>query len=43
MRFGVVLRVIGSKVEAKLFLAVFGQNPLDFGQNFKFARNFLYR
>ena len=27
MMFGVVLRVIGSKGEANLFLAVFCQNP----------------
>ena len=37
MMFGVVLRVIGSKVEAKLKLAVFCQkpwiNPLGFGSN----------
>ena len=35
MMFGVVLRVIGSKVEEKLKLAVFGaktmDNPLGFG------------
>ena len=35
MMFGVVLRVIPSKVEAKFKLAVFGQkpwtNPLGFG------------
>ena len=44
--FGVVLRVIGSKVEAKWFSAVFGQNPwtnpLDFGQNFKFVQNLFF-
>ena len=42
--FGVVFRVIGSKVEEKLFLAVFGQKhgltPWDLGQNFKFAKTF---
>ena len=39
MMFWVVLRVIGSKVEAKLVLAVFGQkpraNPLGFGSKFQ--------
>ena len=37
--FGVVLRVIGSKVEAKCFLAIFGQkpwtNPLGFWSKFQ--------
>ena len=44
MMFRVVLRVIGSKVEAKLKLAVFGRNhgltPWDLGENFKFAKTF---
>ena len=44
MIFGVVLRVIGSKVEGKCFLAVFGQkpwtNPLGFWSKFKFAKTF---
>ena len=39
MMFGVVFRVIGSKVEEKFFLAVFGQkawtNPLGFGSKFQ--------
>ena len=39
MMFGVVLRVIGSKVEAKWFLAVFDEkpwtNPLGFGSKFQ--------
>ena len=36
--------MIGSKIEAKWFLTVFGQNlwtnPLGLGQNFKFANTF---
>ena len=44
MMFGVVFRVIGSKVEESWFLAVFGQKhgltPWEFGQNFKFAQTF---
>ena len=39
MMFGVVLRVIGSKLEAKLKLSVFGQkpwtNPLGFWSKFQ--------
>ena len=42
--FGVVLRVIGSKVKTKWSLAVFGQNhgltSVDFRQNYKFAKSF---
>ena len=47
MMFGVVFRVIGSKVEEILFLAVFGQkawtNPLGFWSKFQICYNFLYR
>ena len=39
MMFGIVLRVIGSKVEAKWCLAVFGEkawtNPLGFRSKFQ--------
>ena len=39
MMFGVVFRVIGSKVEGNWFLAVFGQkgrtNTLGFGSKFQ--------
>ena len=46
MMFGIVLRVIGSKVEAKWCLAVCGQkpwtNPLRFGSKFQICRSFLY-
>ena len=41
MMFGVVLRVIGSKVESKWLLPFLAKNhvltTLDFGQNLKFA------
>ena len=47
MMFGVVLRVIGSNLEEKWFLAVFGQkawtNPLGFLSKFQIFSNFLYR
>ena len=39
MMFGIVLRVIGTKVKAKWCLPVFGQkpwtNPLGFGSKFQ--------
>ena len=46
--FGVVFRVVGSKVEEKNSFDVFssfwpkthGLTPLDFGQNLKFAKTF---
>ena len=47
MIFGVVFRVIGSKVEQSWFLAVFGQkawtNPLGIWSKFQICSNFLYR
>ena len=46
MMFGIVLRVIGSKVEAKWCLAVFGEkpwtNPLGVRSKFEICSNFLY-
>ena len=45
--FGLVLRVISSKVEARQFVAVFGQkpwtNPWGFGSKFQICSNYFYR
>ena len=47
MMFGVILRVIRSKVEPKCFLPGFGKkpwaNPLGFGSKFQIFFKFLYR
>ena len=44
MMFGVIFRVIGSKVEPKNFLAILAKNhgltPWDLVQNFKFSKTF---
>ena len=46
MMFGVVFRVIGSKVEQSWFLAVFGKkawtNPLGIWSKFQICSNFLH-